>query len=294
MQRCSQIAKALETTFLALCLAIPAMAQAPDTSRHATTDTTFWKHGVVAALTATQVSFNDWAQGGEDAFSWTGGLDGKSAYDVADYNWSNSYKFALGQTKIGSQGTRKTDDKIELESVLSYKLSLAVNPYVAATLKTQFTKGYSYNALGTATPLSDLFDPGYLTQSAGFGFQPIPGLKTRLGAAIRETFTKSFNVYSDDPATPEIEKTKVEGGIESVTDVEWKLEQNLQFKSKLELFAPLKKLDEVVVRMDNTLTANVSKYIVVNLNVQLINEKQVSPRTQVKQTISFGLSYVVF
>lgn len=283
-----RIKKAAIAFFGTLCLTMTVFGQdnAPDT--------TFWKHGVVATLTATQVSFNDWSQGGEDAFSWTTGLDGKSVYEVSDYNWSNSYKLAYGQTKIGSQGSRKADDKIDLESILSYKMSVYVNPYVGTTLKTQFTQGYSYDALGTATPLSSFFDPGYLTQSAGFGYQPIPQVKTRLGAAIRETFTKSFNVYSDDPKTTEIEKTKVEGGFESVTDIEWKLEQNLLFKSKLELFAALKSIDAVVVRMDNTLTANISKYVVVNLNVQIINEKIISPRTQVKQTISFGLSYVLF
>ena len=47
-------------------------------------------------------------------------------------------------------------------------------------------------------------------------------------------------------------------------------------------------------RMDNTLTANVSKYVVVILNVQIINDKQVSTRTQVKEVLALGLSYTLF
>ena len=46
--------------------------------------------------------------------------------------------------------------------------------------------------------------------------------------------------------------------------------------------------------MDNTLTANVSKYVVVILNVQIINDKQVSTRTQVKEVLALGLSYTLF
>jgi len=46
--------------------------------------------------------------------------------------------------------------------------------------------------------------------------------------------------------------------------------------------------------MDNTLTANVSKYVVVILNVQIINDKQVTARTQVKEVLALGLSFTLF
>ena len=138
-----------------------------------------------------------------------------------------------------------------------------------------------------------MFDPVYLTQSVGFGYQPVPQIKTRLGAALREILTSMYSAYSDDPGTAEVEKTKVDGGIESVTEIEWKLEENILLTAKLELFAPLKNFDQVVMRGDNTLALKVSKYIVVNLNVQWINETQVTPRTQVKETLAIGLSYTL-
>ena len=147
--------------------------------------------------------------------------------------------------------------------------------------------------MGAKTPLSNFFDPGYLTQSAGVGYQPLPEIKTRLGAALREIFTSEFPNYADDPATIDTEKTRVDGGLESTTEIEWKLDENILFTSKLELFAAFKTLDEVVVRNDNTIAAKVSKYITVNLNVQLINEKRVSPRTQVKEALAIGLSYTL-
>lgn len=279
---------ALKAFVAALCLSVESRSQdiRPDSAS--------WKQSVMATLTASQVSFTNWAQGGEGALSWTAGLDGKSIHDGYGYMWSNSYKCAYGQAKIGSQGTRKTDDRIELESILSHKMSLYVNPYVGVTFKTQFARGYSYDARGDARAVSALFDPGYVTESAGLGYQLIPEAKARLGAAVRETFTKSFPLYSDDPATVEVEKMRVEGGVESVTDVDWELDHNFVFKSKLELLFPWEHLVEVLVRMDNKLTTNVAKYVVVILNVQLIHEKRISPRTQVKETISLGLSYNLF
>ncbi len=253
-----------------------------------------WKHSLVTGLTLTQVSFTDWAAGGENALSWAFSADGKSIRDEEMTNWSNSYMLAFGQTRLGEQGFRKTDDKIELESIITYKLGVYVNPYAATTLKSQFAKGFVYNATGTRTQVSAFFDPAFLTQSVGASYQPTKEIKTRLGVALREVLTQDFNQYADDPTTTEVEKVRVDGGFESVTDVEWQLEENLLFTTKLEMFAPIKTLDEVVVRSTSSIAAKVNKYVTAILNVQFINEKRVTPRTQVKETLALGLSYALF
>jgi Protein of unknown function (DUF3078) len=252
-----------------------------------------WKHSVVAGLTLTQVSFTDWAQGGDNALGYAASIDGKSAQDLEKTNWTTAYKFAFGQTRLGDQGLRKTDDKIDLETILTYKVGEYVNPYGAATLKSQFAKGYMYDGANNETAVSRFFDPAYLTQSVGVGYQPIPEVKTRLGVGVREILTSEFTAYSDDPATPQIETSKVDGGLESVTELEWKLDDNILFKSKLELFGPFKTLDRIVVRNDNSLVSKVSRYISVVLNVQLVNEPDISPKTQVKETLALGLSYTL-
>ncbi len=265
-----------------------------NTISFAQTDTTKspWKHTIVSGLNLSQVAYKDWTQGGENSLAWTVSIDGKSEQEHEKTLWTNNYKFAFGQTKIGNQEIRKTEDKIDLESVFIYKMGTYINPYVAATLKTQFAKGYDYSATPTKE-VSQFFDPAYLTQSAGLGYQPFAELKTRLGLGVREIITSQFTSYADDPATLKVEKTKVEGGIESVTNLELKLDDNILFTSKLELFDAFSKLDEVIVRSDNTFAAKVSKYIVVNLNIQLINERASSPRTQIKESLSLGLSYTL-
>ncbi len=254
-----------------------------------------WKHTLVTGITLTQVTFTDWAQGGENALAYTFGIDGKSVRDVTETNWSNSYKIAYGQTRLGSKGLRKTDDKIELESVLTYKLGTHVNPYASATFKSQFDDGYKYDdAANTKTKISSAFDPMYFTQAVGVGYQPIAQLKTRLGAALREVSDKNRFGYSDDAkTTPQIETSKIEGGLESVTDVEIKIEENTLFTAKLEMFAPFNNIDVVVVRSDNTLSSKVSKYISLVFNVQLINDRSVTAKTQIKEGLALGISYAL-
>ena len=280
----------MRTSILLLTLFLATIVSAQTDSTAAPSS---WKHTLIGGLTVTQVSYTDWAQGGQNALAYTATVDGKSVQDLTMTNWSNSYKLAYGQTRLGNKGLRKTDDKIELESVLTYKLGTAINPYASATFKSQFADGFKYDdAANTQTKISAAFDPMYLTQAVGVGYQPIAQVKTRLGAALREVMDKGKYGYADDAKTAgTIETSKIEGGLESVTDVEVKIEENTLFTSKLELFAPFNNIDVVVVRSDNTLSSKLNKYIAVVFNVQLINERAVTARTQVKEGLALGISY---
>jgi hypothetical protein len=143
--------------------------------------------------------------------------------------------------------------------------------------------------------VSACFDPGYLTQSIGAAYKPVPEVTTRLGVGLREVVTSQYSQYhyADDPSTPEIEKTRVQGGTEWVTSAEWKFAENMAYVGSLQLFAPFKTMDRIVVRWDNNIVAKVNKFISVNLGVQLINEPDVYARTQVKEVLNVGLSYAV-
>ena len=250
-----------------------------------------WKNSLVAGLTLTQISFTDWTQGGENALAYGITGDGKIADDELTTNWTSLYKLAFGQARLSNQGLRKTDDIIDLSTVFTYKLGTFINQYAGATLKTQFAKGYTYGANGQEVEVSKFFDPAYMIQSVGFGYQPVTEVKTRLGVGLREIVTQDFHQYAD----PTLQKsTKVDGGLESVTNLDWHLEENLLLTSQLELFSPFKTMDEIVVRGSATLTAKVSKYITTIAGLELINEKLISPRTQIKETIAMGLSYTIF
>lgn len=256
-------------------------------------DTMFgWKHEMVSGLNLTQVSFKDWAQGGENALSYTLWLSGKSTQSMEMTSWANSYRMAFGQTRLGNQGLRKTDDEIYFESLLIYKLGVTVNPYGSFTFRTQFAKGFKYADDGSRTAVSQFFDPAYLTQSVGVAYSPTKEVTTRLGAGAREVITSQFTLYSDDPKTlNEVEKVKVEGGLESVTDVSWGFAENMLLKSTLEMFAPFNALDEIVVRNNTSISAKVNQYVTVNLSVQLINDITVTRKTQIKEALAIGVSY---
>jgi len=252
-----------------------------------------WRHSVVAGVNLNEVAYSDWAQGGTNVLAFTPWLNGGSRQDLEGSDWSTTYKFAYGQARVGSQGVRKTDDEIYMETLFILKLNPTFNPYVGATLRTQFAPGYKYDAAGTGTPISRFFDPGYLSQSAGVAWQPVREVKTGFGLGLRETFTSRFTQYADDPRTPQIEKTKVEGGLRLLAHVDWKFAENTALILNQEFFSPFENPDEVFVRSDNSLVMRMSKVFSFNFNVLLIQDIAVSPRTQIKQVMAIGVSYVL-
>lgn len=248
-----------------------------------------WEKSLVGGLNFTQTTLNNWQQGGEDSWNWQLDINGKFVNDQEKTNWSNTGQISYGRTKVGDAESVKSADEIFLESVMSYKLGVLINPYVAVSGRTQFTR----NNPGEKD--SKFLNPGYFTESFGIGLQRGKGFKTRLGLAFKQTMTTDevFAVnWSDDKSTPgEIEKIRSEVGLESVSDFNRKLAENILFTSKLEMFSNLEAVDEVDVRWDNLLSAKVSRLISVSFNVQLFYDKDIDLKRQIRQVLAVGLSY---
>ena len=251
-----------------------------------------WQKEIVGGINLTQTSFDNWIQGGENSFAWQLNFVFKFINDQEKTNWANSGKFTYGSTKTGDQESRKSVDEIKLESILTYKLGMYVNPYFGVTGETQFAKGYDYG-VDPKKPVSNFMDPVYFRESLGIGYQPNEIVKTRVGVAIKQTITDKYpKPYADDLETKnKIEKTKNEFGAESVTDVSWKIAENTLFTSKLELFSNLDSVDETDVNWDNVMTTKISKYFNVNFNFKLFYDKDISKKRQIKQAIALGITY---
>ncbi len=251
-----------------------------------------WHKEMVGAVNLTQTNFSNWTQGGENSFAWQLNLNFRLENDRKKTNWANSGKFTYGAVKIGDQDSRKSIDEIKLESVLIYKLNTHVNPFFAITGETQFAPGYDYD-LEPKTQISAFMDPGYFRESIGIGFAPNKIIKTRFGFALKQTFTSDFPVpYADNPETTDkVEKFKNEAGLESVTDVNWKVTKTALFVSKLELFYDFRALNRTDVRWDNVLTVEITKYLNVNFNIKLFYDRDISRRRQIMQSVALGLVY---
>jgi hypothetical protein len=253
-----------------------------------------WESELVATLNLTQAGFDNWAQGGENMLGWQTGVNGNFTHRGLGHEWENTAKLAYGMQKLGDEEARKSVDEIKLGTVYIYKAGFFVDPYASATAQTQFTRGYEYDD-SERTSVSDFLDPGYFTQSVGVGRSYGDILRSRLGFAVKETITDEFPVpYADDPETEdEIEDTRVETGMESITDLTLSLSESLLLTSKLELFSNMEASNEIDVTWDNLVTAKVHEYVSVSLNVQLLYDRDVSTKRQLKESLALGLTYTL-
>jgi hypothetical protein len=253
-----------------------------------------WKHAVIASMNIAQVSFTHWAQGGTNSLSYRASINGKSDRNVEMTDWLTSYKLTFGQTKLEGQEILKTDDEINIESMLTYKIGVHINPYAAASLLTQFAPGYSYPDSGGPVRISDFFDPAYLKQSIGMGWKPTVTFQTRLGLALREIITHDFPIYAAEPKQKEFEGgTRIQGGAESVSQLELPVDTNVVLRAKLDLFSPFKSMDRIVMHGETGLIAKISKMFSAELSALFVSDPDLSPFTQIKQGLSIGISYAI-
>lgn len=261
-----------------------------------TADTTYgWHHAMIAELHLAEVSFTHWTQGGTNALSYIADINGKSIRNEPTSNWATTYKLDFGQAKLNGEDIRKTDDEINLESVLTYKLDPHINPYADVSLLTQFAPGYTYSdTIGVPpTEVSNFFDPAYLTQSVGANWTPSKEFQTRLGLALREVVTNHFTQYASEPLETEVKKVRIQGGLESQSEAEIPIDDNVLFRAKLALFSPFNTMDRIVVHGEGSLIAKISKVFSAELSALFINDPDVSPYTQIKQGLSLGISYAI-
>lgn len=252
-----------------------------------------WEKTAVAGANFTQNSFDNWAQGGEDSWSWQLDLNAALNKNEKNYEWTNSLKTSFGKTRVGDEESRKAVDELRFESVYSYKLGILVDPYCSFSARTQLAPGFDYSE-PDEIQTSDLFDPAYLTEAVGASFKPAEFIKTRLGAAAKQTISRDYG-YADDPDTDdEIEDIKNEFGAEFVTDIKLKLEKNLIYTSKIEVFSNFDTFKSIDVNWDNMFTAKISEYINVSLNIRIFYDQDISPKRQISQTLAVGLSYTLF
>ena len=245
-------------------------------------------------LAASQVSYTNWAAGGENALSYSSFINSGIIKNTKLYNMQVQGKFAFGQTKIGHEHVRNSLDRIEIEASGTLKKQRFLNPFVSLQVLTQFTTGYDYSKK-PPVPKSGFWDPAFLTQSMGSGVKFTDYLSTRMGLALKETFTKLYPRYSDNPKTKNVvEHLKVEKGINSQTNLKLQFNKNVNMLSKLQLFYNMRRLKDVDWRFESQISSKLARYFSVNFNLYLMYDRDITTHTQIKQTLSMGFTYNFF
>ncbi len=273
---------------------------------------TAWKKGSKLSLSFSQVSFSNWAAGGENSSGGNGFFNLYAKYKEGNRMWDNNLDLAYGLLKIEGQSLRKSEDKIDFYS--KYGLSIAKNLYFSTNFNfnTQFSEGFKYP--DDSTIVSKFLAPGYIQLGVGIDYKPndylslsfLP-LTGRLTIVTYQPLADA-GAYGVDPAVidtngvvmEEGKNSRFELGTAAIALFQKELLKNVELKSKLQLFSNyLEHPENIDVNWDSMLSLKVNKYISTFIGITLLYDDDIplldkngesGPRTQLKQTFGVGLA----
>lgn len=120
-------------------------------------------------ITLNQLAITHWAAGGESNGSGKITSNFTYRYDRKLFNYVVNGIFAYGMSNYTKDKRyEKSEDRCELSMTMSNNNNSDLTFTAIASLKTQFTNGYSYP--NDSIPISGFFAPAYLTLSAGYNY----------------------------------------------------------------------------------------------------------------------------
>lgn len=268
-----------------------------------------WRKGVLFSLNIAQGSSNNWAAGAEkSSFSLAGYATIFANKKKGDFFWDNTLDLSYALQTTSSQGTRKTDDKIDLYSKMGHMISKHWAIVGVVNLRTQFTDGYNYDYLGKGLErrTSGLFAPAYLLVSPGLEWKPkdfFSVMVSPISARWVIVTNDPYSYYYENGITPDLEqetplaalygvdptrKVSIEAGAYLSATFTKQVIKNVVYKSRLDLYSNyLGKRDPLTgekfsaqpknidVFWTNTIIMKVNKWLGVTYNFDLIYDDDV-------------------
>ena len=277
-----------------------------------TTNDTIWKKGLFVSANFNQVSFTNWAAGGENSVALNGFLNTFANYKKGNVTWDNNLDLSYGLSKIGAEDLKKNEDRIEYTGKLGYSIKNSKKFYYSSLLniKTQFANGYDYTNTEPIV-ISRFAAPAFTVFSIGIDYKPSDKLSAYLSPISNKNTFVFDDTLSKQGAYGVKSGEKIRSEMGAYLNVRYKQEviENVTLSSQLDLFSNyLEDPQNVDLNFTLMLVMKVNKYITANFSTQFIyddntpiavyegtglSKKQigVGPRLQSKQLFGVGLGY---
>ncbi len=287
-----------------------------------------WKTSGTIGITFSQYYFSNWAKGGNNSLAANSILSYDVNYRAVDtsYIWSNNIVMGYGTIYVSELGTRKADDRCEINSKYGYRS--IENLYYSAlfSFKSQFFKGYNYP--NDSVVVSNFLAPAYIIASLGMDYKPVSFLSIYLSPftgkyiIVNDQRLANQGAYGVKPAIYDVEsgeilslgeKKLLNFGAYFIANFDYNIIENVNLKSKLELFnnytaSVSKDRNKIIVNSENMLNMKVNTFITANVFLNLVYDYQnlvpqyetieniktevgQAPRLQIKENFGLGFSF---
>ncbi|WP_010251169.1 DUF3078 domain-containing protein [Myroides injenensis] len=242
------------------------------------------------ALLVSQSSFSNWQAGGDNNFSGNLNVNYDLNYKSDDWNWDNKVIVNYGLTKLKGEDQKKTNDRLELNSLLGKKAT--GNWYYSAFLnfKTQMDSGNDKDGIRN----SHFFSPAYLQIGPGLLWKKSDDLKVNIAPATsRFIFVhKHFTEFGDAFGVEKGKSMEYQLGMSINAYYKLNLMENVSAENILNLYSNyLDKPANIVMDYQLNIVMKINKYLSTNFTFQAVYDDEAYKGFQVREVLGVGLSY---
>jgi len=277
-----------------------------------------WKSNAHAELLLSQSAFNeDWQGGGTSNVAGNINYNHNLNYKKGKLHWDTKLIANLGlNTTKGQRFTRKTSDRLELNSIIGSRISQS-NWYTSGlfNFRTQFLPGYRFfdievNTGGSSSTEivqqrdknAQFFSPAYLQVGPGVlwkksneltvNFAPVTSRFIFVASRFTEVAPEEISSFTPYFGVKANETVRFELGASLSAYYKEELLKNIVFENTLNLYSDyLEKTKNIDLDYTLNVQMQVNKYIATNLALQLIYDENAVSGLQVRQVLGVGLKY---
>ncbi len=263
-----------------------------------------WKSKGKLTFLFNQASFSNWVAGGENSFSGNLGLDYKIDYKKDKFTWENRIMASYGLLQTQNANfEKKTDDQLEINSIVAQKTDGYWYYSFLANFRTQFTKGYLYSTDENGAEIreenTDFMSPGYLLFGPGMYWKKNDNFKINL-APLTSKFTFVDSFYTSIPGYVDgayfgvatNKSVLYQLGFNASAYYKFTIMENVTAENLLNLYSNyLEKPQNIDINYNLIIVMKINKLLTANFNFQTIYDDDAFSGFQTKEVFGVGLNY---
>lgn len=269
-----------------------------------------WRKSGQVSLLLNQSAFKNWVAGGENSIAGNLSAQYNFHYKNGSWTWDNLLLGSYGLSSTEDKGLRKTDDRLEINSILGRKAFENWSYSLFANLRTQFLNGYHYDLDNDRNfQNSGFFKPAYLTFGPGllwrksenfhFNLAPLTNKITIIGSEVF-TYTDLDGDGKKEPVSSNTIETygvkpgefsRYELGFYAAGYYKTNLMENITMENILSLYSNyLENPENIDLDYTMNLHFKINKYLSTNLSVQTIYDDNAFSGFQIREVFGLGIN----
>ena len=265
-----------------------------------------WKNSGNALFLINQSSFSNWTSGGQSSISGTLKIDYNFDYSDNGWDWDTKVISNFGLNKIsGSDFLKKTDDRIEINSVLGKKFN---NDIIGRwsyssffNFQTQFAKGYRFgkdaNGNPNRTEKSRFFSPATVQLGVGMYWKKSKDLWVNVAPMtgklilVNRRFTENLSENQTYFGVKKGGNSRFELGASVRSYYKSEIFENVTMENRLSLYSDyLDRPQNIDFDCTFNFIMKVNQYVSTNLIFQFVYDDNEIKRVQVREVLGVGLN----